>query len=54
MHPFPPVVDFVGAAETRPLRLSRRTSTMPDLAYVLITVAAFVVMGLLVKGVERL
>jgi len=27
---------------------------MPDLAYVLVTVAAFVLLGLLVKGMERL
>jgi hypothetical protein len=43
-----------GASRCSTSSSRRRRRVMPDLAYVLVTIVAFVLLGLLVKGAERL
>ncbi|GAA1666311.1 hypothetical protein GCM10009830_09970 [Glycomyces endophyticus] len=44
----------VGAAESAPPQSIEKKDAMPDLAYLALTVVCFIVLGLLVKAVEKL
>ena len=47
-------LDFRCAATCRPFYQSRRGSTVPDLAFVLLTIALFTLLIFIVRGAEKL